>query len=446
MNRLAMVIVVSLGGNLIGWSAVEQGSEIVPQRLTLERVLTEVESTNLSTFAAREGVAQAMEGIRHARSELLPHAKVVVGQSRNRSVTIGLDLESFGLSRQSDPFSYFSADLRVSQPLVDMAKIARYRESKHVAEISQFEYDAALEDIKLAAAEVFVASLRAREASDLAKAALDRSERLRVIAAERVEAGKNSPIDLSRARLEESNARQTVIEREAVVYQVDQQIRLFLNLDLLSPVELLPFEMDTSEELSRQPPVNFGDVLKQRSDYLAELREQDRARLLVRAADWQRLPSINVFGDYGYVTESAFDGDEKSDWSLGVSVSIPLFEGYRTRSEKVIAQSNLRATERRLLEIERKVRSEVLVAWENLRAAQQRLFVGTENIEFARETYQFALDRFREGQSDNRELIEAQLGLDSAETHLLDLRLQYVLTRLYFARACGSVEGILGGG
>ena len=406
--------------------------------LTLESVLTEVETTNLDTLIAREGVNQAIESIRRTRAGLLPQANVMLGQSRARTVFFG----------QGDPihstiYNRFGADLQVNLSVINMTSIALYRESKHTAEIARFQYDAALEDIKLAAAEVFVVGLRAREAHELSKNSLERAGRLRKIAADRVEAGRNNPIDLSRAKLEESSARQTVIEREAAVFSADQQMKRFLNLDLMAPIELIAYAIESDDALPRYPEINLGDVLKERSDYLAQLKSKERARLLVKAADWQRLPSLNLFGSYGFATETPLDGDEDSAWSMGVSISVPVFEGFRTRAEKSIAQSQLRAVERRVLDVEKKVHSEILVAWENLRAAQSRLVVSEENLALAKEAYQFALDRFREGASDNRELIEAQLGLESAETNLLDRRLQNVLTHLYYARACGSVEAVL---
>jgi len=438
MRTTLSLLLICLTASGLSADETETAASTAPRLLSLAGVIQEVESANLDTLIAREGVTQAVESIRRARAGLLPQAHVEIGQSRNRTVFFGL-----GDPIHTEPFNRFAADLSVAVPVINMTSIALYQEARHVAEKSRYEYEAALEDLKLAASELFVASLRAREALDLARASLARAERLRKIAAERVEAGRNSPIDLSRARLEESHARQTVIERETAVFEADQRLKRFLNIDLLAPVEPLAIDLASSPaELPEHPPVNLGAVLEKRSDYLAGLKAEERARLLVRAADWQRLPSLNLYGSYGYATETPFDGEEKEEWSMGVAVSIPVFEGFRTRAEKAIAESQLRAAEHRVLDISRKVQSEVLIAWEQVRAARSRLEVGRENLSLAQETYRFALNRFREGATDNRELIEAQLGLDAAEINLLDLRLQHLLARLYFARACGSVETV----
>ena len=63
-----------------------------------------------------------------------------------------------------------------------------------------------------------------------------------------------------------------------------------------------------------------------------------------------------------------------------------------------------------------------------------------ENLRLAQETFDLAEERFRHGATDNRELIEAQQGLDQAETDLLDLKLFRLLASLRFAHARGSVE------
>lgn len=436
MKNLANISKLVLAAAVL--SATAFGAE--KRVLSLGAALAEVENTNLSMLAAREGLEQAVEGVRRARAGLLPNVTLAAGQSRNQTVTVGLGLERFGVSRQSDPYSRFNAGVSLDVPLVDLVSIAKYRESKYVNEISEFEYQAALEDIKLAVAETYVGAMRARRALELGHEALLRAEELRGITERRLEAGAANRIDLMRAKLEVSSAKQVVVARETVVFESERLLKLLLDIELDVELELLPVE---SAELSPVETLDFKELLLRREDYLARLTEEDRARLLVKAAGWQRLPSLNAYGDYGYVSEKAFDGDEEENWTVGVAFSIPLFEGGKNKADKAIAESNLTAVELRLREVEQQVRNEVEVARKRLLEAESSLELAEEALELARATFEFALDRFQNGAGDNRELIEAQLGLASAETNRTDAQLLLEQGRFRYASAKGELESVL---
>ncbi len=420
------------------WGSVAEASEDV-RVLSLQSTLMEIEQTNLSLLAAREGLEQAVEGIRRTRAGLLPSVKLVAGQSRNQNVTVGLGLEKFGVSRQSDPFSRFNAGVSVDVPLVNLVSIAAYRNAKYVSEISEFEYASAVEEIKLAVADSYVGALRAREGLELGIEALGRAEELRDITEDRVEAGAANRIDFMRAKLEVSQARQIVVSRETAVFMSEHQLKLFLDIDLSTKLELLPVEGIDSESLPSAESVDRRELLLQREDYLARLKEEDRAKLLVKAAGWQRLPSLSAYGNFGYVSEEAFDRDEEENWTLGVSFSIPLFEGGKNEADKAMAESHLSQTESRLREAEQAVLNEVEVAWQQLSEARSSVDLAGEMLELASETFRFALDRFQNGAGDNRELIEAQLGLSSAETNLSDSKLMLERRRLAYSSALGDI-------
>ncbi|MBK1879697.1 TolC family protein [Pelagicoccus mobilis] len=408
--------------------------------LSLPTALAEVENTNLSLLAAREGLEQAVESVRRARAGLLPNVKAVAGQSRNQSVTVGLGLEEFGVSRQSDPFNRFNAGVAVDVPLIDLVSIAAYRDSKYASQISEFEYQAALEDIKLAVAEAYLGAMRARRSLSLGEEALSRAEELSVITEKRVEAGAANRIDLMRARLEVSSAKQVVVARETLVFESEHLLKLLLGIDLELGLELLPVE---SLQLEPIGAPDYKAMLMQREDYLARLTEEDRARLLVKAAEWQRLPTLNAYGDYGYVTEEALDGEEEENWTVGLAFSVPIWEGGKNRAEKAMAESHLAATEFRIRELERSVRSEVDISAKRLQEAESSLGLAEESLELAKATFEFALDRFQNGAGDNRELIEAQLGLASAETNRTDAQLLLEQGRFRYASATGDLDKAL---
>ena len=436
MKRIYIVgLLALLGTNLARSASVDES-----RPLELQELWRSIEESNLSVLAAREGLAQAVAAKGAALSSLLPHARLEATQSRSQIVTVGLGLERFGLDRQSDPFSRFQAGVLVSMPLIDLEKIAALENARHAESISAYEFDVARKGVKLAGAQTFVACLRSQSGLTLARLSLERAEELRTLAASRVEGGVANAIDLRRAELERNAARQVVIERETALYASLQSLRLFFGDDKTRFVQVLEPSSFAFSAGAEDPPIPLDLVLSQRSDYLAALKEEERARVVLKAARWQRLPSLRAFGDWGHVTETALDGEEDQAWNVGLAFSVPLFEGGKIKADANRAKAYSRARSYMAKDSERRIRSEVMVSWERLRAADSRYVLGGEQEAVAREAYRIALERYSSGLGDNRELIESQLALAVAETQTVDLRCLLLLAKLDFASACGDVE------
>ena len=145
-------------------------------------------------------------------------------------------------------------------------------------------------------------------------------------------------------------------------------------------------------------------------------REQD-----VRIARAQRLPAISVNSTYtriGYPTSSTSTwNDFRTNWNVGIGLSIPLFTGWRIKADEIMARAAV---------TEQQARLQLTRELATLDAASTRLSVTDARaaweatagvMQQAQRAYEIAELRYREGLSTQLELSDARLLLQQAQAN-----------------------------
>jgi outer membrane protein TolC len=207
-------------------------------------------------------------------------------------------------------------------------------------------------------------------------------------------------------------------------------------------LSLAGFTVDRSHPPSLEEGAE-NNALDRRPDYLRATKAAEQNRDLVRAAGYQRFGVLSAFGEYGYATARAFDGNEKNAWLGGIELSVPIFDGLKTGADKRVALAQLRAQQLRQRALALQIPAEVRLASQDAGSRNAQVTVAERNLQLAQEQLHLAQIRFEGGAVDNREVIEAQNSLAVASDNRLEAVFQYSLSRLELARARGDVRLIL---
>ncbi len=407
-------------------------------QLSLGETLSLVESENLQVLLNREVMEQAIQAAERERSFLLPQVDVQATQTRSKFSTAGQAFEAPQSTRNR-----FDARIRGDLTLVDPALIASYQAARKGVRISQEEHEAVLQDVLQASARIYLTHLRNIRRFEVIESNIERAQSLLELAQAQLDAGVATEIDLTRARVQLAGERQSRLQQETVVYESALNLKRLLDLDLRKEIELDDF-VAHREAASEEPEVEERDVLRDRAEYRTAERRLEQNKLEQRAASWERFPTLSVFGDYGYASGNAFDGDDQEVWSAGVAVRVPVFEGFRIRSNRMLANSRRRATEIEIRDLEQEISSELLFAWQDLRSRLAQIEVAEENLELAEDELRLAQVRFEQGVADNREVIDAQNRVSQASDNLVEAFFGYNVSRLEYARVRGDVRLLLG--
>jgi outer membrane protein TolC len=174
-----------------------------------------------------------------------------------------------------------------------------------------------------------------------------------------------------------------------------------------------------------------------------EIKVADRE---VQIAETQRkaavagwLPIISGFGDYG---SSGLKPNETSlpTRSIGIQLSLPIFDGGRIRSEVKVASSRLQQAQTQRTDLLAAVEKEVRLALMNLRTRKQQVEAATQAEALAVRELELAQDRFKNGAADNIEVINAQTALENARQAYVSSLAQFNAARVSLVVAIGHPE------
>lgn len=404
--------------------------------LTLEEALAAVDQASLSVLLSREALAQAIANAQQSRANLLPNVSLDATQRRARSASIGSTLARTGVSNR------FDLGLSGQLNLLDPQNIAAYQAARVAVDVAELDVEAARETALATVAAVYFQHLRNLARMDVIESDIARAEALLELAERQTSAGVATQIDVTRAQAELAAAQQDRLQQQTVVAESEFQFERLLGLPLDPPLQLAPFA------LRRQEPPEFNGgfettAFEQRADYLRARRALEQTQLEVRAARFNRLPSLALQGSFGEASETPFNGNETNIWSASAALSLPIFDGLRTGALTRLAQSRRRAQELRLRDLEQAISIEVRLALQNARSRFAQIEVAETSLRLAEDELRLAQTRFEQGVADNREIIEAQNRLVIAGDNLVEAIYQYNLSRVELARARGSVRLVL---
>ena len=328
---------------------------------------------------------------------------------------------------------------RVTQPIVDLAAVARWRSAQ--SSTRQFEAEAVAQ-AEGAAAVAAVAYVRAERAQAQVAARIADSTlaaELVGIARDQLDAGVGVALDVTRAQSQLSAARAALIgarnERDRSLLELKRAMGVSFDAPLTLDDSLAALRVDI------EAPVEAG-ALEQaysgRADVRALLAQEDAQRRAVSAVKWERTPQLGLVVDHGVIGKNA----ERllPTYSWGVQLSLGLFDGFRRSGRLEEQQALLNEVDARLRDLRDQSALEVRSALLDLASAREQVGAANERLQFAEQELSQARDRFRAGVSGNADVITALMSLNQGRTLRNDALAAFENARVSLARATGTIR------
>ena len=398
---------------------------------------------NTRVRLAALAVEQSKTRVALARGALLPNLEGTVGgQNFTRN------LRAFGISFPANipmpsivgPITNFDARLSANMTVFDFSAWKRLDAARTGVAAAQAEAEAARNAIADAVARAYVNAVRAGAALSAAQANLTLAESLRKLAQDQKDAGSGTGIEVLRAEVQIANERQ----RQTLLGNELRRARLQL-------ARLLNIGMDKELELTDPlglPEANLpalAEALKaaneNRKDLSAQTLREQFTRRSYDAVKWERLPSVQAFGDYGTIgldIESAV-----ATRAYGATLRVPLFDGGRRDARRADAAISLRQDELRTQDLRRQVELEVRLAYDSITSSAAQVKVAEEGIQLAERELAQAQRRYQGGVTSNIEVVDAQTRTERARDNRVMALYQYNQARIDLASAMGAIHRIL---
>ena len=161
----------------------------------------------------------------------------------------------------------------------------------------------------------------------------------------------------------------------------------------------------------------------------------EAAEAAVASARSSYLPSLSFSGGWAWAN-SDFPPTNRS-WSLRLSGSYPLFNGFQRETQLFRARAQADIAEEQERAARLNLNSELDAAYNNAQSAQAGIDLAEQNIALSDESLRVVQERYRLGLATILELQDAQITLTQAEVDLVQRRFDYLL-------ALAAIEALLG--
>jgi outer membrane protein TolC len=253
------------------------------------------------------------------------------------------------------------------------------------------------------------------------------------------DAGTQPEFEVLRARVSRDNQSPVLIRQRANRAVAFLRLKQLLELPADYPLELA----DSLADEALPPPTVFaervvavektlgvpelGTALQMPStlpdrtavtEAATSVRFREASLKLVEA---QRMPSVSfnsIYARNAYPagTVPTFD---RTNWTLGVSMNVPILTGGRQRGDQAVALAELEQAKAQRQQVEELAALDTRSAWAELVASRAAWEATAGTIQQAQRAYQIANVRFTNGVSTQLELSDARLSLQLAEANRL---------------------------
>jgi outer membrane protein len=232
--------------------------------------------------------------------------------------------------------------------------------------------------------------------------------------------GNVSEFELLRAQVSSANQRPIVIQRQSDREVAYLRLKQILNLPLESPLQLTTAVDDTVavNAALASAGINADTAAIDRATVRQAAEAIDAQRGLLRVAKAQRLPTLALTSQYGKVafplTNFPQTGDFRTNWTIGVGSTIPLFTGGRIKGDQMVAEANLREAQARYDQAREFAALDSRVTINNLVQARAAWEASQGTAGQAARAYSIAEVRYKEGISTQIELNDARILLEQS--------------------------------
>jgi outer membrane protein TolC len=238
--------------------------------------------------------------------------------------------------------------------------------------------------------------------------------------------------DLEAARGESSDAQVAFVESLGILPTTKLQVAEVPNK---TPSEL---SVDTLEGLLQK-------ALSQRPDLVAKLAEVRARRAEVQKARAAYYPKIALGANAGWseldvsARGSGYFGGNDPVYGAGISVDLPLFDGFARRNNSHLAESELRAAEDELAHSRDSVIREVWKARTDFETALRKQEAAAKLVVAAESAFAASLEAYQQGLGTYVDVVNAQRNLTAARSVIVDTRSAIFTSKTALALSIGDL-------
>lgn len=410
-----------------------------PREWDLQSCIDYALQHNITIRRNRVNAESAEVDVKTAKAALFPSLSASVGQrivnrpySETNTIIDGDNITS-NQSKTSYNGSYgIDANWTLYNGSKRLNTLKQQRLNNRIAELNVAQSENSIEESIM---QVYVQILYAAEAVKVNEATLQVSQAEYERARALFDAGSIARSDLAQLEAQISADNYQVVTAQATLQDYKLQLKQLLELD--GEEEMNLYIPSLSDENVLSPLPSKTDVYRTALTLRPEI---EAGRLDVRASELDidiarsgYIPTLSLSAGIGSTNANGSDftfGEQiKRNWnnSLGVTLSIPIFNNRQTKSSIQKAKLQKQTSELSLLDEQKTLFKTIEGLWLDANSAQQRYVAAVENLKSTQTSYDLVQEQFNLGMKNTIELLTEKNNLLSARQETLQAKYMAIL-------------------
>jgi len=406
------------------------------RNLNLDQCLSIAYENNKTLLQLDEKIVAAKYKIEEARSGFFPQLSFSGSYTRLGRVP-GFDVPGTTMKAEFGTANNYNLMLSLQQPLFTWGRVKNsYDISRYGFSLSREEYRKNRQEIKFNVVSLFYNILLAKELIKVREESIERIEDHLSTVQERYDKGYASEFDVLRVKVQLANAEPPLMQAKNLYQLTLDNLKNLLGISLKDSVNLDgsltfdPIQVDQSqaEELAFENRSELKLMAQQK-------RVGWKALALAKAGN---KPSLFGTANYEYKRPFYSEDKWKTDWNFTLALSLPIFDGFLTRSKVKGAESDLKQLDMTEEQIQDLIRLEISQAISDLNLAKENILSQEQNVNQAKESLRIAKVQYQKGMLTNLELMDTEFALTVAETNYLQALSDYLIAKAKYEKAIGK--------
>jgi outer membrane protein len=255
-------------------------------------------------------------------------------------------------------------------------------------------------------------------------------------------------IDVDRIKVNLTNLQTQQEQTTNAVTQLENQLKFYMGMPVNTEINLPMTELSAVTTL---PALSDSVNISNRTEMKLMDVQRDLLVLQRKAYVAEYYPSLALTGNLSYTGQSdkfdLFKSNSTAFWydasAIGLSLRIPIFNGFATRSRVRQADVDIKKAD----EDRRQTSNSLNLAYENakiqLKNSMVTINAQRENVVLAQEIYQSTQNNYNNGLAALTDLLDTENALTEAQNSYTQALLNYKIAEIQLIKSNGNIKSLL---
>lgn len=333
------------------------------------------------------------------------------------------------------PENNFNNTVTLSLPLYTGGRVeGQVGQAKIGLKVADIGLDKTKQQLKLDATNAYFSVLQTRNLVQVAQESVDNlAAHLKNVQAQ-FDVGTVAKSDVLRSEVELANAQQNLTKAQNNYDVAVATLNNVIGLPHGTEIKLKEDLKYTQQGVALDDGIGYA--MKNRPDVLQADAAVASAKEGVKVARSGFLPTLSLTGSNNW-NDDRFPGAKNSNWLVGLTTSLTVFDTNLTHSKVKEAESSVVKADETARQTRDSVALEVRQSYLGMKEAEKRIDTSKVAVAKAEEDFAIAQVRYNAGVGTNLDVIDAQLALANAKTNYIQALYDYNTGKAKLDKAMG---------